>query len=146
MFCNKVSRLSGFGRSILLPRVSPGDGLRGISPWKPQGTTKTAQWLYWAMTGLSDRKLTKVWAESIVRQERHLFNPHPSPLSFSSTQYLVLNNVQSDSCRTEVVGMCVASSFDFQLLGATTEALQTGKMKGKNLDALFWTLERSLTK
>ena len=33
--------------------------------------------------------------------------------------------------------MCVASSFDFQLLGATTEALQTGKMRGKNLNALF---------
>ena len=35
-FCNKVSRLRGFGRSILLPRVTPTRGVEAISSWKPK--------------------------------------------------------------------------------------------------------------
>ena len=50
-----------------------------------------------------------------------------------STQYLVLNSVQSDVCRCKHRGVV----FDFQQLAATSETTQTGKIKGKNLYVLY---------
>ena len=61
-------------------------------------------------------------------------NPH---FRFSSTQYLVLNDVQSD-CWTESCRHTMVSSFYFQRLGAATEAIQTDKMKGKNFYASMY--------
>ena len=55
----------------------------------------------------------------------------------------VLNNVWSDGCQWTVVNIVVWRHFEFRLLGATTEAIRTGKMKGKNL---FVLCQSSLTK
>ena len=63
-------------------------------------------------------------------------------ICFASTQYLVLNNVKSDACEM-ICKHGVDRLLNFQLLGATTEAIQTGKMKGKNLHVFY---ESSLTK
>ena len=46
---------------------------------------------------------------------------------------MILNNVKSDSC----AGEFVTHGFDFLLLEATTEAIQTGEMNGKNLYVVY---------
>ena len=63
----------------------------------------------------------------------------PVPDGFWSTQYRVLNNVQPDRSMESSCKHCAVPLFfhDFQLLGATTEAIHTDKMKGKNLYALY---------
>ena len=84
-----------------------------------------------------------------ARDDRKLFaNPGPfggpgnEDSHNPSTQYLVLNKDQSEGCETELY-TGVDRLLNFQLLGATTEAIQTGKMKGKNLHVHY---ESSLTK
>ena len=156
-----VLRLTSSGDRSSLPRCgSP----KSESPWQPQGTAKTVQWISWAtLPGWgTSRPYTKHWkryislcfhaflstkahelSENYANEEtrRPSFLPgaqahFPESAAsgrFSSTQYLVLNSVQSDGCRCKHRGVV----FDFQQLAATTETTQTGKIKGKNLYVLY---------
>ena len=83
-----------------------------------------------------ESKMAKGWAECEYRQERPAIHPQSSHVCSPSTQYVVLNDVQSD-IEGRVCKHHVASSFDFQLLGVTTEAIQTSEMKGKNLYVFY---------
>ena len=107
--------------------------------------------LSWAMRAVFPCKKKKVQKSEpkvkCARQPAGFPNPPPFPslsppppfptLRFSFTQYLVLNDVHSDGCRSETCKQHMASSFDFQLLRVTTEAIQTGKMNGKNFYVFY---------
>ena len=109
--------------------------------------------LSWAMRAVfpgkkKKKKMQKIWAESQMRQATERFSPThpPSPLSLplppsprSVSVYAISGSKWRSFWRLSKWDLSTTHGIVFwlQLLGATTEGIQTGKIKGKNVYVFY---------